>query len=124
MVRNPHWYGWEELSDVVGNVEVMNFVMIEEVSTEFAMFENDELDYSSLPLEQMDRALAGEFGDQYVNAPRNCTYYYGFITKKEAVSDVRVRKALSMAVDCLFKLTSIPAKPLTSSTLLHALAMT
>ncbi|MBV7338312.1 peptide ABC transporter substrate-binding protein [Chloroflexi bacterium TSY] len=99
MVRNPHWYGWEELSDVIGNVEVMNFVMIEEESTEFAMFENDELDFSDLPLEQMDRALAGEFGDQYISVPRNCTYYYGFITTKEAVSDVRVRKALSMAVD-------------------------
>ncbi len=84
---------------MVGNIDELNFVMVEEVSTAFAMYENNELDYSELPLEQMDRALSGEFGDEYVNAPRNCTYYYGFVTQKDAVSDVRVRKALSMAVD-------------------------
>jgi len=99
MVRNPNWYGWEEMADVVGNIEVITGVMIEEASTAFAMYENDELDTVGVPLEQMDAALAGDFGDEYVNAPRNCTYYYGFVTEKEAVSDVNVRRALSMAVD-------------------------
>jgi len=99
MVRNPNWYGWEEMADVVGNIEVITGVMIEEASTAFAMYENGELDTASVPLEQMDAALAGDFGDEYVNAPRNCTYYYGFITEREAVSDVNVRRALSMAVD-------------------------
>lgn len=99
MVRNPFWYGWEEMADTVGNVDEINFTMIEEASTAFSMYENNELDFADLPLEQMDRALSGEFGDQYVNAPRNCTYYYGFVTEKEAVKDVNVRKALSMAVD-------------------------
>ncbi|MCB9158961.1 MAG: peptide ABC transporter substrate-binding protein [Caldilineaceae bacterium] len=99
MERNPFWYGWSEMADVVGNVEQINFIMIEEQSTAFSMYENNELDYAELPLEQMDRALAGDFGDEYVSTPRNCTYYYGFVTQKPAVSDVNVRKALSMAVD-------------------------
>jgi len=99
MVRNPNWYGWEEMADVVGNIEVITGVMIEEESTAFAMYESNELDTVDLPLEQMDAALAGEFGDEYVNTERNCTYYYGFITEKEAVRDVNVRRALSMAVD-------------------------
>ena len=99
LVRNPDWYGWEEMAGIVGNIDVIDFTMIEEDSTEFAMYENNELDYSDIPLEMMDSALSGEFGDSYVNTPRNCTYYYGFITEKEAVSDVNVRHALSMAVD-------------------------
>ncbi len=99
LVRNPHWYGWEEMADVVGNIEVINGVMIEEASTSFALYENDEIDTDGVPLEMMDLANAGEFGDEYHVTPRNCTYYYGFVTEKEAVSDVRVRRALSMAVD-------------------------
>ena len=97
--RNPNWFGWTEMADEAGNLDAIDFVMIEEVSTEFAMFENNELDNSGIPLDMMDRALAGDFGDQYVNVPRNCTEYYGFVTEKEAVSDVNVRRALSMAVD-------------------------
>lgn len=97
-VKNPFWYGWDEL-DSVGNIDVIDWIMIEEASTAFALYENNELDSASVPLEQMDRANGGEFGDEFVNTARNCTYYYGFVTEKEAVSDVRVRKALSIAID-------------------------
>ncbi len=97
-VRNPFWYGWDEI-DGVGNVQVIDWVMIEEVSTAFSLYETDELDVAGVPLEMMDLANAGEFGDDYKVTPRNCTYYYGFVTEKEAVSDVNVRRALSMAVD-------------------------
>lgn len=101
LVKNPFWYGWEEMADVVGNIEVINMTTIEEASTEFAMYENNEIDLAGVPLEQMDRVTAAdsEFADEYRNTPRNCTYYYGFVTEKEAVSDVNVRRALSMAVD-------------------------
>jgi oligopeptide transport system substrate-binding protein len=97
--RNPDWFGWTEMADVAGNLDVLELTMIEEISTEFAMFENNELDSAGIPLDLMERALAGDFGDNYVNAPRNCTYYYGFVTEKEGISDVNVRRALSMAVD-------------------------
>ena len=95
------WYGWEEMADVVGNIDEINFVMLEEQSTAFAMYENNELDYAETPLEQMDRILDPNepINAEYVNPPRNCTYYYGFVMEKEAVSDVNVRKALSMAID-------------------------
>lgn len=99
LMKNPLWYGWEEMPDVFGNIDIINGVMIEEASTAFALYENNEIDTVAVPLEMMDLANAGEFGDEYHVDPSNCTYYYGFITEKEAVSDVRVRRALSMAVD-------------------------
>lgn len=122
LVRNPLWFGWDE-RDNVGNIEVLDFVMIEEASTAFAMYENSELDYASVPLEQMDRvfyAEDSEFADQAVQSPDNCTYYYGFVTEKEAVSDPNVRRALSMAVDrttlsdAILKGGQIPANAFTN----------
>ncbi len=100
IVKNPYWPGWEE-DTRTGNVDVYDFVMIEEASTEFAMYENNELDDSQVPQDQMD-SVFGEgsaYGDEGQIAPNNCTYFYGFITQKEAVSDPNVRRALSMAVD-------------------------
>ena len=100
IVKNPFWPGWEE-DDRTGNVDVYDFVMIEEASTEFAMFENNELDDATVPQDQMDSVFGDDsaYGDQGHIAPNNCTYYYGFVTQKEAVSDPNVRRALSMAVD-------------------------
>ena len=98
-IRNPFWYGWEEMADTVGNIEVINGVMIEEASTSFALYESNDLDTTGVPLEMMDMALAGDFGSEYATTARNCTYYYGFVTQKASVSDVNVRRALSMAVD-------------------------
>lgn len=100
IVKNPFWPGWEE-DERTGNVDVYDFVMIEEASTEFAMFENNELDDATVPQDQMD-AVFGDgsaYGDQGHIAPQNCTYYYGFVTQKEEVSDPNVRRALSMAID-------------------------
>jgi oligopeptide transport system substrate-binding protein len=100
LVRNPFWPGWTE-DERVGNIERIEYVMIEEDSTEFALYENNELDDASVPLDQMQRVFGenSEFGEQGQIAPSNCTYYYGFVTQKETVSDPAVRRALSMAVD-------------------------
>lgn len=100
LVRNPMWYGWDEMADA-GNIEVINMDMIEESSTEFAQFQTGAYDFSAVPLEEMDAVLDGTspVSDLYINTAQNCTYYYGFVTEKEAVSDVNVRRALSMAVD-------------------------
>ncbi|KPL87167.1 peptide ABC transporter substrate-binding protein [Ardenticatena maritima] len=100
LVRNPHWYGWEEFADKAGNIERLHGVMIEEASTEFALYESNELDTAGVPLEQMDRVKTDPvLSKELVNNPVNCTYYYGFITKKAPTDDVRVRRALSMAID-------------------------
>ena len=97
--KNPFWPYWG--TDYgSGNIERLYGVTIEEASTGFAMYENNELDTAGVPLDQIDRVKADPMlGAELYNAPVNCTYYYGFITQKPPVNDVRVRKALSMAID-------------------------
>lgn len=54
-----------------------------------------------VPLDLMDTVFGegSAFGDEGQIYPLNGSYYYGFITEQEAVSDPNVRRALSMAVD-------------------------
>jgi oligopeptide transport system substrate-binding protein len=99
LLKNPNWPMWG--TDVAaGNIERIVGYTIEEQSTAFAMYENDELDTAEVPLDQIDYVKADPvLSEEFYNAPSNCTYYYGFITERDAVSDVKVRKALSMGID-------------------------
>ncbi len=98
LVRNSEWPMWGT-DYAPGNITRLEGVMIEEASTAFNLYENNELDtIKPVPLEQIDR-IQEELADEYVQAPENCTYYYGFVTTKAPVDDVRVRRALSMAID-------------------------
>ncbi|MCP5515139.1 MAG: peptide ABC transporter substrate-binding protein [Spirochaetales bacterium] len=63
----------------------------------FNMYLNGEVDWApEVPLEQLD---AVKLRDDYVVAPYLGVYYYIFQVEKPPVNDVRVRKALSMALD-------------------------
>lgn len=100
--KNPHWPLWGTEA-APGNIERIFGIILSEASTEFALYENNEIDTMGppgwgVPLEQIDR-VKQEMPDQFVNSPENCTYYYGFTTTKPPVDNVQVRKALSMAID-------------------------
>ena len=56
LVKNPFWFGWEE-DPRAGNIDVLDLTMISEESTEFAMYENDELDHAGVPLDLMEHCL-------------------------------------------------------------------
>ncbi|MGD8732123.1 MAG: peptide ABC transporter substrate-binding protein, partial [Anaerolineales bacterium] len=99
LLKNDLWPMWGT-DYAPGNVERLVGYTIEEDSTSFALYENNELDTSNLPLDQIDRVKADPvLSEEYVQAPSNCTYYYGFIMERDAVSDVKVRQALSMGID-------------------------
>jgi oligopeptide transport system substrate-binding protein len=97
--KNELWPIWGT-GVATGNVERLIGYTIEEASTGFAMYENDELDTASVPLDQIDRVKADSvLSAELYNVPVNCTYYYGFVTTKDPVDDPNVRRALSMGVD-------------------------
>jgi oligopeptide transport system substrate-binding protein len=97
LIKNPFWPGdpftpQAQVSEVV-------FSMLDEVPA-MAEFEAGNLDVSEVSLADIDRVKADpKLSGLLHTAPQLCTYYYGFNTKAAIVSDARVRRALSMAVD-------------------------
>jgi len=95
LIKNPLWPD----ADTV-QIERIEGVMIVEASTAFAMYENNELDTTAVPLPEMDRVMADPvLSAELTNAPTPCTYYYGFNNQKAPFDDVRVRTAFTQAID-------------------------
>jgi len=95
MLKNPYYYS----ADTV-QIETINWVMVVENSTAFAMYENGELDVQSPPLDDMDRVKADPvLSKELYIAPQLCQYYFGFNTTKPPFDNVLVRQAFSYALD-------------------------
>ena len=89
---NPEYWNAENIK-----LDRVVFLPVESDTTMYNMFINGEMDWATdVPLGKLDEA---ELRDDYHVAPQLSTYYYVFNTQEEPVNDVRVRKALSMAVD-------------------------
>ncbi len=95
MVKNPYYYS----ADTV-QIETINWAMVNEASTAFAMYENGELDVQSPPTDDMDRVKADPvLSKELYIAPQLCEYYFGFNTTKAPFDNVLVRQAFSYALD-------------------------
>jgi oligopeptide transport system substrate-binding protein len=101
MVKNPKYYDADNVQ-----IERIEWVMVQEASTQMAMYENNELDVQGgnvgwpPPLEDMDRIKADPVLSKELDiAPRLCTYFYGFVTTKPPFDNPLVRKAFSAAID-------------------------
>lgn len=95
MVKNPYYYDASKVE-----IAKINWVMVVEESTSFAMYENGELDVQGVPSADIDRVKKDPtLSKELYIAPRLCTGYYGFNTSKKPFDNVKVRQAFSYAVD-------------------------
>jgi oligopeptide transport system substrate-binding protein len=97
LVKNPFWPGSDSVPQA--KIEEVTWTMLDEAPA-FAEYEAGNLDVAGVPLADIDRVKADPvLSAELKIAPVLCTYYYGFNTQAPFVDDVRVRRALSMAVD-------------------------
>jgi oligopeptide transport system substrate-binding protein len=94
VVKNPNFYDTASVK-----LDVVNFIPTEDRSTAMKRFEAGELDSNDdIPTEQL-ADLKTKFGDQVRLGPYLGTYYYVFKIPSEPWSNVKLRHAISEAID-------------------------
>lgn len=94
LTRNEQY--WDNAHTVLNKV---TFLPIENQVAEMNRFLAGEIDITyELPIEHF-RRLKKEYPESVSVVGNLCTYYYSFNTKKKPFDDVRVRKAISYAID-------------------------
>lgn len=97
VVKNPFWPGTEAVP--VPKLDSVTWYMLDD-AVAFADYEAGNMDWSPAPLADMDRIKSDPVLSKELNiGPYFCTYYYGFNSQAPIVNDVRVRRALSQAID-------------------------
>ncbi len=95
-VRNPMY--WDNDNTIIERVVAL---VINDDNTALTRYLAGELDRTEIPSGQYPR-LKAEYPNQALSFPRLCSYYYTFNVSPsgpEAFQDVRVRQALSYALD-------------------------
>lgn len=94
LVRNENY--WDNADTVLTKV---TYLPIEDQVAEMNRFLSGEIHFTNeLPVEHFKR-LKKEHPESVSVGGNLCSYYYGFNNKKAPFDDVRVRKALSYAID-------------------------
>ncbi|MEM6819728.1 MAG: peptide ABC transporter substrate-binding protein [Pseudomonadota bacterium] len=81
------------------SIEQVEFLPLENASTELRLFEAGELDITSSTPANQFRALQATYGDQLHVTPNLSVYFMVFDLSEPPFSDVRVREALTIALD-------------------------
>lgn len=94
MVKNENYYDAANVK-----LDEIEYVMIVEGSTAFSAFQSGEIDYTeNVPADQIAELQSA--GDANFNIfPYIGTYFYCFNMNAELMKDVKIREALSLAID-------------------------
>ena len=91
-VKNPTYWDKDKVK-----LTKITFLMVEDSSTALSMYQSGQLDSAaSVPNSELPKLVAS--GDVKI-LPSLATYLYMFNTTKKPFSDVRVRKALTLAIN-------------------------
>jgi oligopeptide transport system substrate-binding protein len=97
LVKNPFWPGTDNIP--VSKIDEVEWRFMD-ASPAFAEFEAGNLDVAGVPLGDMDRVRADpRYKDLLERVPTLGTEFYSFNTQLPPTDDVRVRQALSLAID-------------------------
>lgn len=98
LIKNPYWPGDEAIPSP--KLDEVTLIFLDSTPA-LAEYEGGNLDaMRDLPSTDLDRIKTdATLSKEYFQGPDFSTYFYGFNTKAPGVDDVRVRRALSMAVD-------------------------
>ena len=98
LITNPFWAGTEDIPPAVIDELQLYF---REQGVAMAMYEAGELDYmSDVPVADLDRVQSDPvLSEQFLMAPGDGSYYYGFSVGVEPFTNVHLRRAFSYAVD-------------------------
>ena len=97
-VRERNTMYWDNENTILDKVVAL---VINDENTAFTRWQAGELDRTEVPTGQYPR-LSAEYPNEALSFPRLCSYYYTFNLSDsgpEAFQDVRVRQALSYALD-------------------------
>ena len=98
LVRSRNAMYWDNDNTII---ETVTSLVINDENVALTRYLAGELDRTEVPAGQFPR-LSAEYPDQAVSVPLACSYYYLFNLRDNApkeIQDVRVRQALSMAID-------------------------
>ncbi len=92
--RNSEY--WNDSETIIDEV---TFLPVKDATDEFTLYSADKMDMTAtIPLDEF-RSLKRNYPEQIHISPQSTVYFYYFNTKKKPFDDVRVRKALSYAIN-------------------------
>jgi oligopeptide transport system substrate-binding protein len=93
--KNPSYFNADSVE-----IEKITLLIVAELSTAMAMYENGELDSTDVPAEDLDRVKSDPvLSKEFYNGPRFVLYWYGFNSREAPMNNVLVRKAFAAAID-------------------------
>jgi oligopeptide transport system substrate-binding protein len=95
IVRNPLM---PEDMQGSGNVEKFDVKIVPDVSTEYALWLNNELDVANIPTAELEAHLA-DYADESIQIADLAVFYISFRMTKAPFDNVHVRRAFSAAYD-------------------------